>query len=156
MSTKSIRKKTTKTKSRGATSGKRSVSEKRTMSMYRRQVRGGGIMPSVPGLNFRDTQYRQDGGVKNSARFVVNIAVDGRVKVWSWSVPVHGPVESLQAACKHLAKLRKAQYHKFPDSANVMMENAIADFLNSGRRGYSANKMSKEFRETRKALAALR
>ncbi len=113
-------------------------------------------MPSVPGLNFRDTQYRADGGLKNSARFVVNIAVEGRVKVWSWSVPEHGPVKSLREACKHLAKLRKEQYDKFPDSAKKMMDRAVSDFVDSSRRGYTAKTMSKEFRETRKALAALK
>lgn len=126
------------------------------MAMFRRQVRGGGIMPSVPGLNFRDTQFRADGGVKNSARFVVNIAVDGRVKVWSWSVPEHGPVKALKLACAHLAAVRKEQYHNFPDSAADMMSRAIDDFLMSARRGYPISRMSKDFGKTRKALAALR
>lgn len=132
----------------------KTAGDKRTMAMYRRQVRGGGIMPSVPGLNFRDTQYRPDGGVKNSARFVVNVAVDGRVKVWSWSIAEHGPVKALRQACAHLAKLRKMQYEKFPVSSRAMQTKAIDDFLGAGKRGYASTTMSKEFRETRKALSA--
>lgn len=131
----------------------KSANGKLSMDMYHRQVHGGGIMPSVPGLNYRDTQYRTDGGVKNSARFVVNMAVDGRVKVWSWSIPVHGPVESLRNACKHLVVMRKKQYNRFPYKADELMEKAVEDFLNAGRRGYSKSTMSKEFQETRKALA---